>query len=87
MSSKIIEQAKQQFTLSGDEILIELVEKCSQNNNGDLNIDIVSYFDDVKDNKQAKSFIIETVKKDIKNLKENFNKIKENFKEVGKNGK
>lgn len=83
----LIEQAKQQFTLSGDEILIELVEKCSQNNNGDLNIDIVSYFDDVKDNKQAQSFIIETVKKDIKNLKENFNKIKENFKEVGKNGK
>ena len=76
----LTEQAKNQFKLSGDEILIELVDKCSQTNNKDLNIDIVKYFDDVKDNKIAQSFIIETVKKDIKALKSSFVNIKENFK-------
>lgn len=76
----LTEQAKNQFRLSGDEILIELIDKCSQTNNKDLNIDIVKYFDDVKDNKIAQSFIIETVKKDIKSLKSSFNSIKENFK-------
>ena len=76
----LTEQAKNQFRLSGDEILIELIDKCSQTNNKDLNIDIVKYFDDVKDNKIAQSFIIETVKKDIKTLKSSFTSIKENFK-------
>ena len=36
-------------------------------NNSGLNIDVVNYFEDVKDNKMAQSFIIETVKKDILN--------------------
>ncbi len=76
----MVDQAKKQFTISGDENLIQLVDSCSKNNNSDLNIDIVSYFEDVKDNKMAQSFIIETVKKDILKLKQSFNEIKENFK-------
>lgn len=76
----MIEEAKKQFTISGDEILIELIDVLSKNNKKDLNIDIVNYYDDVKDNKIAQQFIIETVQKDVKNLKNSFNKIKENFK-------
>ncbi|MBQ3047849.1 MAG: hypothetical protein IJD48_02420, partial [Clostridia bacterium] len=76
----LTEQAKNQFMLSNDQILIELIDKCSQTNNNDLNIEIVKYFEDVKDNKVAQSFIIETVKKDIKKLKDSFNLIKQNFK-------
>ena len=76
----LIDEAKKQFTLSGDDILIELIDSVSKNNNKDLNIDIVNYFDDVKDNKVAQQFIIETVKKDITSLKTSFNEIKENFK-------
>ena len=68
----LIDQAKKQFTISGDEILIELVDTCSKNNSGDLNIDIVNYFNVVKDNKVAQQFIIETVKKDIATLKSSF---------------
>ena len=76
----LIDEAKKQFTLSGDDILIELIDSVSKNNNKDLNIDIVNYFDDVKDNKVAQQFIIETVKKDIVSLKTSFYEIKENFK-------
>lgn len=76
----MIPEAKQQFTLSGDTILIELIDKCASNSNGDLNIDIVTYFEDVKDNNIAQAFIVDTVKKDIKNLKNSFYKIQENFK-------
>ncbi|MBQ3213454.1 MAG: hypothetical protein IJB10_00340 [Clostridia bacterium] len=75
----LIDQAKQQFILSNDTILIELVDKCSKNSNNDLNIDIVNYFLDVKDNKIAQEFILDTVKKDIKSLKNSFIEIKENF--------
>lgn len=75
----MINQAKEQFTLSQDTILIELIDKCSSDSNNDLNIDIIEYFDDVKDNNIAQAFIVETVKKDIAKLKNSFNKIKENF--------
>ena len=53
---------------------------CASNSSNDLNIDIVNYFDLVKDNAIAQAFIVETVKKDVSNLKNSFNKIKENFK-------
>ena len=76
----MINDAKKQFTLSGDTILIELIDKCSQNSNNDLNIDIVSYFEDVKDNAIAQEFIIETVKKDVNRLKQSFSKTYQNFK-------
>ena len=79
----MLKEAKNQFTISGDEILIELIDVLSKNNKKDLNIDIVNYFDDVKDNKIAQQFIVETVQKDIRNLKNSFYKIKENFKKVG----
>ena len=80
----LIEEAKKQFTLSGDTILIELVDNCSKNSNKDLNIDIINYYLDVKDNELARSFILDTVKKDIVALKQSFNQIKESFKKSGK---
>ena len=76
----MLDEAKNQFTLSGDTILIELIDKCSQGSNGDLNIDIVEYFDDVKDNAVAQAFIVETVRKDIEKLKNSLNKTHHNFK-------
>jgi len=75
----LLDKAKEQFVISGDTILIELIDRCSTNSNKDLNIDIVNYFEDVKDNSVAQQFIIDTVKKDIANLKNNFNTIKNNF--------
>ena len=76
----MLKEAKEQFTLSKDTILNELIDMCASNSSNDLNIDIVNYFDLVKDNAIAQAFIVETVKKDVSNLKNSFNKIKENFK-------
>ncbi len=76
----MLDKAKEQFTLSHDTILNELIDMCSSNSGSDLNIDIVNYFDVVEDNQVAQEFIVETVKKDIANLKSSFSKIKENFK-------
>ncbi len=76
----MVTEAKEQFTLSNDTILNKLIDMCSNNSSSDLNIDIVNYFDLVKDNNVAQAFIVETVKKDLSNLKNSFSKIKENFK-------
>lgn len=76
----LITDAKNQFTLSGDKILIELIDKCVENNKNDLSIDILDYFEDVKDNSIAREFILDTVRKDIKEFKNSFNLINENFK-------
>ena len=45
-----------------------------------MNIDIINYYDLVKDNPVARDFILETVRKDIAGLKNSFNNIKQNFK-------
>ena len=78
------EDAKKQFILSGDTMLIELLDKCTENNSGDLDINIVDYFEDVKDNKLAQNFIIDTIKKDFAKFKASFKEINENFKRSGK---
>lgn len=77
----LLDEAKKQFVLSGDTILIELIERCSsRGNHKDLNIDIVNYFEEVKDNRVAREFILDTVKKDVQTLKNSFSSIRENFK-------
>lgn len=76
----MLDDAKAQFTLSGDTILIELIDKCSSGNSKDLNIDIVKYYDDIKGNSVARDFVLETVKKDISKLKSEFVDIKDRFK-------
>lgn len=80
----MLEDAKKQFTISGDTILIELIDKCSSGSNKDLNIDIIEYYDTVKDNSVARDFILETVKKDVVGLKNSFTNIKDNFKKARK---
>ena len=80
----MLDEAKKQFTISGDTILIELIDKCSNGSSRDLNIDIIEYYDAVKDNAIARDFIVETVKKDIASLKSSFGKIKDNFNKVRK---
>jgi len=80
----LIEDAKKQFIISNDTMLIELLDKCIENNSGDLDINIVDYFEDVKDNKLAQNFIIDTIKKDFAKFKASFKEINENFKKGGK---
>ena len=78
----MIDEAKQQFKLSGDETLIELIDACTQNSTQNLNIDIVKYFVDVKDNEIARSFIADTVKRDVENLKKSFSETNKKFKSL-----
>ncbi len=78
------EEAKKMFTLSGDTMLINLIDKCNESSNKDLSIDIAYYYSDVKDNEVARDFILETINKDFKGLKNSFKSIKESLKKVGK---
>lgn len=83
----LINEAKKQFILSGDTMLIELINGCVKNNSTNLNVDIIDYFEDVKDNPVARQFILDIVKNDIKNLRKNFGEIKSNFKKGESYGK
>ncbi len=75
----LLDKAKEQFTLSGDTILIELIDTCSKNSGSDLNIDIINYFEDVKENKLARNIILDTIKKDLQTLKQTLFETKQNF--------
>ena len=83
----LIDSAREQFLLSGDAPLIELMNSCLSNNSENLNIDIINYYLDVSENDFAKSFILDTVKNDVDNLKTKFKEIKDNFKKGGVYGK
>lgn len=80
----MLDEAKKMFVLSNDNMLIELVDKCSNTQNKDLNIGIIEYYNDIKDNDIARNFILETAKRDAGLLKRTFEDIKEKFKRVGK---
>lgn len=80
----MVEEAKKMFTLSGDTMLISLVDMCNKSQTKDLNIDIVDYYDDVKDNTVARDFILETINKDFEGLKKSFKEIKDTLKRSGK---
>ena len=75
-----LDEARKQFTLSGDKALIELIDKCSSDSSRDLSIDIIKYYCDVGDNAVAKNFILDTVSRDLNNLKSSFLTIKNNLK-------
>ena len=56
-------EAREMFTISGDEQLFPLMDACKQGG-GVLDVDIVKFFPLVTDNDLAKKLIIETVQKD-----------------------
>lgn len=83
-----IEEAKKQFTLSGDKILIELIDAVSKNNQTNLSYEIVKYFNDVKENDIARQFILEILRNDLESLKQEQKDTKEKLKNFrgNKNG-
>lgn len=82
----MLNQAKNQFILSGDTELVDLINILNGQENSKLDINIVKYLPDLMDNKIAKDFILSEVIDDINLLKQSFNQIKQNFKGVN-NGK
>ena len=85
----LIDDAKNQFVLSDDKILINLIDALSQKNQGNLSYEIVKYFNDVKNSPVARQFIIDTLKRDFENLKNENKTIHEKIKNIrsDKNGK
>ena len=83
-----IDEAKKQFTLSGDKILIELIDAVSEKNQSNLSYQIVKYFNDIKDNDVARQFILEVLRNDLIHLKQNQKDIHELIKNFrgNKNG-
>jgi len=83
----LIKEAKEQFVLSGDEMLIKLVDSCASNNSSNLNIDVLTYFEDVKENVFARNFILDVAKRDVDKLKKEFEYLAKGFDKGGINGK
>ena len=76
----MLDEAKKQFVLSGDQMLVDLIDTISKNNKNTLSIDIVNYFLDVRTNSVATNFILETLNKDVLNIKNGLNQTKQNLK-------
>lgn len=59
------QEAKEQFKLSKDDILIELVDACSIDDNKGLDIDILQFYPDVENNEAARKVILRTLQNDL----------------------
>lgn len=67
----MLEEAKQQFKLSNDQALIDLIDACKSDSHKGLDIDILQFYLDVQTNELAREIILQTVKNDLSLLKEN----------------
>ncbi len=81
----MLDEAKRQFSLSGDEILISLVDACAAGEGGGLNADIVRYLPEVAGNKTALGLIISTMQRDMRELKERSKQIQNKFRSIKEN--
>ena len=82
----LLDEAKNQFVLSGDNELISLINAISGEENAKLDINIVQYLPELTSNKVAKDFILSEVKNDVNSLKQSLKDIKQKLKGA-RNGK
>ncbi|HOB63601.1 MAG: ATP-dependent helicase [Clostridiales bacterium] len=75
------DDAKRQFELSGDATLSELVD-ASLGSGGQLDIDIIKYYNEVRGNEAAQRLILETVAHDLNRLKDKQKDIKEKLRAI-----
>lgn len=61
-------EAKAQFTRTGDDVLIKLLEASMEQKSAGLNIDILQYFQDVENNNVAREMIVKVVINDLNQL-------------------
>lgn len=78
----MLEYAKEQFMLSGDKILIDLIDASKTGKVEGLNIDILKFLPDVSENKIAVELILEALNKDLKKFKENIKTQQSKFKKI-----
>lgn len=82
----LTDDARTQFTLAGDNLLIDLMDSCINSGNNDLSIDVVNYFLDIND-PFVRNFILEILKEDIGKIKSSLVSSNKNFKKGERNGK
>ncbi len=78
----MIKEAKERFLLSKDNILIELIDACTQDEIGALGIDIINFYPLVKDNEVARELIIKILKEDCQTMKEKLSSLSKDFKGI-----
>ena len=85
----LVEEAKKQFTLSGDDKLIEFIDGLGGESKAGLDASIVKYFVDFDENDEAQQLIIEVLHQDLENVRQMHQQTKQKlrqFKEKYKNG-
>ena len=77
----LLSEAKEQFAISGNNNLIEFIDKLQGKNVGELDAEVVRYFSDFEENKDAQQLILEVVKQDLENLRQKHKNIKSKLKD------
>ena len=74
------DDAKEMFSLSGDETLAELVDAITQGNAGTLDASVVKFYPDLTENEGARALILRVLETDLARLAENQKEINRKFK-------
>ena len=74
-------EAKEQFTISGDDKLVEFLEQLEGRTDAHLDADIVRFFVDFDDNDEAQQLILEVVRQDLENMRKMHRETKTKLKE------
>ncbi len=85
----LVEEAKKQFLLSGDDKLIEFIDGLGGESKAGLDASIVKYFVDFDENDEAQQLILEILHQDLENVRQMHRDTKQKlkqFKEKYKNG-
>ena len=64
------EEAKRMFELSGDNVLIDLIDACAEGDEKGLTADIIKYYPEVCANEVARNIILATLERDLLQFKE-----------------
>lgn len=75
------DDAKEMFSLSGDEALVELVDAITKGNAGSLDASIVKFYPDLTENEGARALILRVLETDLARLAEKQKEINRKFKQ------
>ena len=75
------DDAKEMFSLSGDDALVELVDAITKGTAGSLDASIVKFYPDLKENEGARALILRVLETDLARLTENQKDINRKFKQ------
>ena len=77
----LVQEAKEQFLISGDTKLIEFVEQLQGRANSQLDGEIVKFFVDFDENDEAQQLILEVLKQELESVRNRHRETKQKLKE------